>query len=654
MICNVCGEHTSKHIDIDGGIEYSSFECDACGYIQNKIATNPSNLNIDNQFNAHISNTQPITGNTEKSGFVARILTEPISKMFDKYTPPSWKYKQNIISKDITPSGSGLGYIFSPYVSLWTQMWGVTPIADLAKYRLMYRTVPKIKRGVDKTVASAIIKGFNDLEIKEQFNLPKKYKDSGWTKEQYGKLIIDYVNQWIENQSDFGQILHMVASDMLIYGNAYLELVYEDLEEQDLYNEAYEKYEIPKQDFDWAGKGLTELVKNSPMEQIHNPEGKFKLVSPKGKLLWLKPLDPLYMRVRSDAYGNVFGYLQFLSVPPIAYTPEKMAHFRYAPKSWQYEIVNGTSVLMSLIRTQDIIWQIENDLILLGHATVKPPVIFSCGTVEDPWTKKMFDAFIAASSTRGPGGDVFVRGDVKAVPLPAPTESIAAMVEYLGYHDTQRTIALGVPPQLLGQPEGSSRTTAEVSLEDWINILQNLQTEIGNILEDQIFRRIVEMEFGEGAPIPSPIWNELFDKNENDTTSRIISMKQASIISVNEARTWLAELNIDMDELENGDDIPELEMSKLQLEEMEINNENLKNPPVENQEENSKVEASDTSMIPSKFPNVKNEKKEVVPVNSLQRNAEMTDPGVGDSNGENQLMYPGFPKNRKKKGVINE
>ena len=643
-ICNGCGQPTKKTSYIENGLQISAHECDECGYVQGKTVLNATNDYINGQI--------AMTAQAPKQNFLARILPDQVSKTWDKYTPPSWKKQQNIISKDITPPGSGLGYIFSPYTSLWTQMWGVTPIADLSKYRLMYRTVPKIKRGIDKTVASAVIKGFNDLEIVENFEVPQRFADMGYDKEEYGRLIINYINQWIEAQHNFNQILHMVASDMLIYGNAYVELVYEDMIEEELATESLIQYEVPRSSYDWAGRGLTEASGESPMETVKNPDGKFKLVDKKGKLLWLKPLDPLYMRVRADSYGNIFGYLQFLSVPPIAYTPDKMAHFRYSPKSWQYEIVNGTSILMSMVRTQDIIWQIENDLILLGHATVKPPIMFTCGTIEEPWSDAMYTAFKLAAATRGPGGDVFVRGDVKAVPLPAPSESMNAMVDYLGYHDTQRTISLGIPPALLGQPEGSSRTTAEVSLEDWINTLQNLQIEIGNILEAQVFKQIVEEEFGEGAPIPRPVWNELFDKNENDITSRIISMKQAGIISLNEARSWLSSLNIDMKDFENGDIIPDQEMSILQLEEQQLNIEILKNPP--EVEESDEVEEKEEVQA-SIFPNLIQKDSHIPPVKDedIKRCASegMTDPGVGDGSGEDQLMYPGLPKDRKKKKV---
>jgi len=234
-------------------------------------------------------------------------------------------------------------------------------------------------------------------------------------------------------------------------------------------------------------------------------------------------------------------------------------------------VAHNTSMLMSLVRTQDIIWQIENDLILLGHATVKPPVIFACGTTEQVWKKKMFTDFIASSSTRGPGGDIYTHADVKTTPLPAPTESIQHMVKYLGYHDTQRTIALGVPPQLLGQPEGSSRTTAEVSFNDWINILEIIQIEISDTLEEQVFRRVVELEFGEGAPVPRPIWNTLFEKSEDTIVSKIISLKQSGILSVNEARDWLEELGLKVKSVKDGDIIPEVEMAVLQIEELEKN-----------------------------------------------------------------------------------
>ena len=671
MICTQCGTQTTKQLDIQGGQQVAIHECSSCGYTMGKeIIASRGNTSFKGN-----------TGMVQSKGLVARIVDKATSLHFDKYTPLQWFTRQNVVPKEITPPDSGVGYIFSPYTSLWTMMWGVTPIADLSKYRLMYRTVPKIKRGIDKTVSSAIIKGFNRLEITEQV-----YPPEGVSDEDYKAEVIAYVEAWMDAQDNFTQVLSMVAADMLIYGNAFVELVYSDIILEEEQSQYLERYQIHKTDYDWAGKGLLDMVRSDPLTTVDNPGGKYTLASAKGDLLWLKPLDPLYMRVRADAYGNIFGYLQFLQIPPVAYTPEKMAHFRFNPKSWNYEQVYGVSLLMSLIRTQDIIYQIENDLILLGHATIKPPILFKCGTAEQPWTEPMFNAFIASSSSRSAGGDIYTRGDVEATPLPAPAESIASMVTYLDYHDTQRTIAMGVPPQLLGEPEGSSRTTAEVSLDDWVNTLQILQQEISNTLEDQIFKYVVQNKFGPDAPTPRPIWNELFDKNEDSIVSRIVSMKAAGIITLNEARNWLSELNVSLSGIEGGDRMHELEMLEVQVEQMEqqatvpevagVSNNTFPNLEQPDQRKERTVPLGGVERLASRYKEYKigdmdgmaifkvsdkdikldldsewpgmgtSDTHDFIDEGEIWLSKVMAD--VGDTGGVDQLMYPGLPKRKEK------
>ena len=119
-------------------------------------------------------------------------------------------------------------------------------------------------------------------------------------------------------------------------------------------------------------------------------------------------------------------------------------------------------------------------------------------------------------------------------------------------------------------------------------------------------------------------------------------MKGAGIISINEARTWLAALNIDMKDIEDGDIIPDHDMALMQLEEMEVNIENLRNPP-EQEEEPEEVQASKEQT--EIFPNVKNEPNKIVPVDSIQRvNAD--DMGGDGGTIPDQLMYPGLQKKK--------
>jgi len=432
-------------------------------------------------------------GLTKPGGFISRVLPSETALRFDLFTPKTWMKKQNII-KD-PPPDSGYGYVTSPYNSIFNVMWGVYPSADLAKYRLMYRTVPKVKRAVDKTVSFAINKGISGFE----FKYPAKD----------AQAIIDYLEDWIESQDDWKITLQMIASDMLIYGNAFVEIVYEEpltdeqiaimshpIDPRDPNSGVPERVFIPNEGIDWAGKDMNsntvpQLIERTVRDNAgHNVDSIIEFGG-NGNVVWLKVLDPLYMRARVDSYGNVFGYLQWFSSPPVAFTTNKVAHFKYNPKSTAYETVYGTSMLQSLIRTQEAIWQIENDLILIGHTAAKIPLHFDCGTPESVWTDEAFMKFQMQMKTRGSGADIFTRGDVVANQLAIPAAQISHLMSNLKYHDVQRSVALGVPPALLGEPEGSSRTTAEISLDDFINQLQILQKEIANVLEEQIFNYIL-------------------------------------------------------------------------------------------------------------------------------------------------------------------
>ena len=116
-------------------------------------------------------------------------------------------------------------------------------------------------------------------------------------------------------------------------------------------------------------------------------------------------------------------------------------------------------------------------------------------------------------------------------------------------------------------------------------MLQNIQREISNTLEDQVFRHIVRNKFGENAPIPRPIWNPLYAKDENDITSRIVSLVSSGIITINEGRQWLFDIGITLGPIEGGEKIQELERFKQEVETnklmLEQSKQELENPPEE-------------------------------------------------------------------------
>lgn len=247
-------------------------------------------------------------------------------------------------------------------------------------------------------------------------------------------------------------------------------------------------------------------------------------------------------------------------------------------------------MLQSMIRTQEAIWQIENDALLIGHTAAKPPIHFSIESQDGViMPDNAFLKFQAQMKNRGAGGDIFTRGDVVATQLQLPAQQLSQLYTHLHYHDVQRSIALGVPPALLGEPEGSSRTTAEVSLEDWINTLQILQKEIANVLEEQVFKYVLEAKFGEGTPVPHIVWNELFNKNENDIVGRIVSLHGQEIITTNEARSLLQDIGIKLEDIEGGDVTQTIHQMQMEEEQMDMQKEQLEIQE-EQQEEQMKMQ----------------------------------------------------------------
>ncbi len=100
--------------------------------------------------------------------------------------------------------GSGAGFVTPPYTAYWDRVWGVTPIEDLPKYKDLYTFTPYIKAAVDVTVNLAVSNGF-----------------------ELGRRQTTSVREWLTDWLDEQNILHtlrIAATDMLVFGNAYLEI----------------------------------------------------------------------------------------------------------------------------------------------------------------------------------------------------------------------------------------------------------------------------------------------------------------------------------------------------------------------------------------------------------------------------------------------
>ena len=372
-----------------------------------------------------------------------------------------WGYVSRYMLK-----GSGAGFVTPPYTAYWDRIWGATPIEDLPKYKDLYTFTPYIKAAIDVTVNLAISNGFE--------------LDGG----------DDAIREWLTDWLDEQNILHslrVVATDMLVFGNAFLEICRDE--------------------------NTSEIT-------------------------WLKPLDPVYMRPRRDAYGNVFGYIQLLTVPPVVFAAQDMIHLRWGAKSWWYEFSSGTSLLRPLLKIQALIDQFEDDMGIIMHVYTKPMLVVKAGTPEKPLGDDMVTQLMLAFQNRKAATDVFVRGDVAVDQLQSMTKDVNVQF-WLDYLYKQREAVLGVPKIFLGESEGTNRATAEVVMQEYVTRLRMLQELIGDVLETVLFKQLVDQEFGEGVEIPKVKWKPIWEATVEDKAKFLCDLVQNSIITVAEARMQL-------------------------------------------------------------------------------------------------------------------
>ena len=398
-----------------------------------------------------------------------RIVSPEISRrQLEEEIPASWR-KDEALWSYVTRymlKGSGAGFVVPPYTAYWERLWGAQPIEDLPKYKDLYTYTPYIKAAIDVTVNLAISNGF-ELEGGE-----------------------DHVREWLSNwldEQNILQTLRIVATDMLVFGNAYLELCRDE--------EA-------------------------------------------GRIVWLKPLDPVHMRVRRDAYGNVYGYIQLLTFPPVAFEASDIVHFKWGAKSWHYESAYGTSLLRPLLKIQALIDQLEDDMAVIVHTYAKPMLVVKAGTPERPFTDQQLQQLVEAFRNRKPATDLFVRGDVDVQVVQSMTKDVN-INWWLDYLHTQREAVLGVPKIFMGKSEGTNRATAEVVMQEYVTRLRMMQEIIGDQLESHLFKELIRAEFGENREIPRIKWKPIWEPTVQEKAKYLCMLVEKGVILPKEARVQL-------------------------------------------------------------------------------------------------------------------
>jgi hypothetical protein len=257
---------------------------------------------------------------------------------------------------------------------------------------------------------------------------------------------------------------------------------------------------------------------------------------------WLKPLDPLYMRIRRDAYMNTFGYIQLLSVPPAVFEPQDVLRTLHNQGSGRYNSAYGISLLRSTLLIQALLDDFQHDMATIMKIYTKPILAYQCGTEKAEWSDTKLQNFINEMAERMQGTDLAFKHDVKPIPIDSMTRGLK-VDWWLNYLLEQRDAQLGVPKIFLGKSEGTNRATADIVMQEFVTRLRMREQHIKSSYETELFPAILRGDFPDSLinphKIPKVKWRPIWEPAADILVDQQIKLFQAGLTGDLEARAKL-------------------------------------------------------------------------------------------------------------------
>ena len=296
-------------------------------------------------------------------------------------------------------------------------------------FEAAYKQVPIIFGALNKTVDFALGPGF--------------YIDSD------NKAVVKKINTFMEERN-FEIFLRTVTRNMLIYGNAFVEIVGD-------------------------GKNIEQLI----------------------------VLDPKYIFLRRDVHGKVEKYIQYRgNSKPIEFSTNEIAHFSYNQIG---DAIYGTSVLRPLFGSNKVslltqFLEMEDAMKILVKRRANAPIHAKIGTDEFPATSA--DVNTASEElTDLSNKNELVTSHLVSVDVLDFKSTIMDIKPYIEHYENSIIYGLEVPAVLLGRanvPEG----LANVQMDAYERRIKSLQSFIEQTIEEKIFKKMfpndhIEFEWGQ-------------------------------------------------------------------------------------------------------------------------------------------------------------
>jgi hypothetical protein len=289
-----------------------------------------------------------------------------------------------------------------------------------------------------------------------------------------------------------------------------------------------------------------------------------KLVNKYGEITRFKPLDPMYMRVRRDAYGTILGYVQYYVFPLVTFLADEMIHIRYMPTSWTYESIYGVSMLRPILFHQELIKNYEQTMGAIMNVFLKPMFLVRVGGANTAGlpapevSAQQYNTVKRFFQQAQPGQSLVIRATtpVQVDPIDPPIDRMQSTAFWLQWLHNMRTYALTVP-KFFTDPAGLSRATAQTVEKAYFTFTNSNRQSLNAQLERSVMTMVMQSLYGELADeiikefgVPKFIWKPQKEDTLEDKAKTYLPLYASRILTKNEVRKALGFEPLDEEELQ--------------------------------------------------------------------------------------------------------
>lgn len=250
----------------------------------------------------------------------------------------------------------------------------------------------------------------------------------------------------------------------------------------------------------------------------------FEYVEGKIMLKKLKTLDPNNLSIRTNKFGDIEFVLQSFGQTEVKLPANKVVWYAYDKRF-------GNQYGNSILRTVYKHWLIKDKLYRFANIAYErygTPLLV--GNVQDANDVGKMEQLLRKINSMT-GLAISGKDEIKAVQM-----SNADFIGYIEHHDRKIMESMLVPPPLLGLSRGQSSSFAHsgIQFDIFMIRLESLQRDIKSLIEEEIIRPLIDLNFPNVKRYPSFQFRPLADKDVEKMARVFQMMIQANIVEPSE------------------------------------------------------------------------------------------------------------------------